>query len=127
MEHYKISRLLNDSTVPKFVKKWIEVNNLFSGQYSVNKNILFKTWRWSSNICGYSDAHFVVKRRISTNNAKKRNKRLTFRNKTPCRLWTSKTNKVFIDYADDLDIVMPMYNLLEHSENYSITSGSLWK
>ena len=43
MEHYKISRLLNDSTVPNFVKKWIEVNNHFSGQSSVNKNILFKT------------------------------------------------------------------------------------
>ena len=39
MEHYKISKLLNDSTVSKFAtKKWIEVNDLSSGQYSVNKN-----------------------------------------------------------------------------------------
>ena len=39
MEHYKISKLLNDSTVSKFVtKKWIEVNDLSSGQYYVNKN-----------------------------------------------------------------------------------------
>ena len=44
MEHYKISKLLNDSTVSKFVtKKWVEVNDLWSGQYSVNKNIRFKT------------------------------------------------------------------------------------
>ena len=31
-----------------------------------------------------------------------------------------------IDYAEDLDVVMPMYNLLEYSQNYSMTSGSLW-
>ena len=44
MEHYKISKLLNYSTVSKFVtKNWIEVNYLSSGQYSVNKNTRFKT------------------------------------------------------------------------------------
>ena len=44
MEHYKISQLLNDSKVSKFVtKKWVEVNDLSSGQCSVNKNIRFKT------------------------------------------------------------------------------------
>ena len=40
MENYKLSKLLNDSTVSKFVtKKWIEVNHLSSDPYSVNKNI----------------------------------------------------------------------------------------
>ena len=44
MEHYKISKLLNDSTVSKFAtKKCAEINNLLSGQYSVNKNIRLKT------------------------------------------------------------------------------------
>ena len=44
IEHYKISRPLNDSTVSKFVtKKWVEVNDLSSGQFSANKNIRFKT------------------------------------------------------------------------------------
>ena len=44
MEHYQISKLLNDSTGSKFVtKKWVNVNYLSSGQYSVNKNIRFKT------------------------------------------------------------------------------------
>ena len=45
MEHHKISKLLNDSIVSKFVrkKKWVEVNDLSSGKYSVNKNISFKT------------------------------------------------------------------------------------
>ena len=44
MEHHKISKLLNDPTVSKFVtKKWIKVNDLSSRQYSVNKNVRFKT------------------------------------------------------------------------------------
>ena len=43
MEHHKISNSLNDSTVSKlFTKKWVEINDLSSGQYSVNKNIRFK-------------------------------------------------------------------------------------
>ena len=45
IEHYKISKLLNDSTVSKFVtKKWFEVNGLSIGQYSANKNIRFKNY-----------------------------------------------------------------------------------
>ena len=44
MEHDKISKLLNVSTVSKVViKKWMEVNDLSGGQYSVNKNIRFDT------------------------------------------------------------------------------------
>ena len=44
MERYKISKLLNDSTVSKFVtRKWIAVNDLSNAQYSVDKNVRFKT------------------------------------------------------------------------------------
>ena len=38
-----------------------------------------------------------------------------------------KINNTFGDNAEDLDIVMPMYNLLEHCDNYSMTSGRWWK
>ena len=52
MEQYKISKLLNYSTVSKFVKKkWVEVNHLSSGPYSVNKDIRFKTLMLKSNLC----------------------------------------------------------------------------
>ena len=62
MQHYKISKLLNDPTLLKFMtKKWIEVNNLPSGQYSINKNIRFKTLMFGSDLCDYSDAYVVVK------------------------------------------------------------------
>ena len=58
MEHCKISKLLNYLTLSKFVtKKWIEVNDLSSGQYSVNKKIRFETSMLRSDLCDYSDAH----------------------------------------------------------------------
>ena len=62
MEHYKISELLSDSTVSKFVTKtWIEINDLSNGQDSVNKNIRFKTSILRSDLRDYSDAYIVVK------------------------------------------------------------------
>ena len=77
MEHYKISKLLNDSTVSKFMtRKWIEVNDLSKGQYSANKNIRFKTPILRLTLCYYSDVHIVMKGRITvegTNDANKRN------------------------------------------------------
>ena len=106
MEHYKIPKLLNNSTVSKFVtKKWLEVNDLPSDQCSVNKIIGFKTSMSRSNLCNYRDAYVVVKERITVegdNYAKTRNKKLIF-----------KTNVPFIENAEDLDIVMPTCNLLE--------------
>ena len=66
MEHYKISKLLNDSTVSKFVtRKQVEVNDSSSGQCCVNKNIWFETSILRSNLCDYSDVYFVVKGTIT--------------------------------------------------------------
>ena len=82
-----------------------------------------------SDLCDYSDAYIVVKGIISvrgTNANNRINKKLTFKNNAPFRSCISKINNTFIDNAEDLDIVMPMYNLLEYSDNYSKTSGSLW-
>ena len=82
-----------------------------------------------SDFCGYNDACIAVKGTITVegdDHDKKRNKKLTFKNNAPFRSCISKINNTFIDNAEDLDIVMPMYNQLEYSENYSITSGSLW-
>ena len=61
-------------------KKWVEVNNLSTGQYSVNKNIRFKTSILKSDLCDYNDAYIVVKGRISVtgnNPADRKNKKLT--------------------------------------------------
>ena len=129
MKHYKMSKLLNDSTLSKFVtKKWIEVNDLSSGQYSVNKNITFKTSMLRSDLCDYSDAYIVVKGIISvtgTNGANIRNKKVIFKNNASFRSCITKLNNTFVDNAEDLDIVMPMYDLFEYIDNYSMKSGSL--
>ena len=62
MEHYSISKLLNDSIVSKFVtKQWVEVNDLSSGQHSSTKNIRSKTSMLKSDLYDYSDAYIVVK------------------------------------------------------------------
>ena len=62
MQHYRKYKLLNDSTVLKFVtRKWIEVNDLSGGQYSVNKNLSFKTAMLRSDLCDCSDVYIVVK------------------------------------------------------------------
>ena len=59
---------------------------------------------------------------------KKETKKVTFKTSPLFRAWTSKINDTFVDNAEDLDlgIVRSMYNLLQYSDNYSLTSGSLW-
>ena len=61
-----------------------------------------------------------------TNNANKRNKNLAFKNNASFINCITKINGIKIDNAEDLDVAMPMYNLLEYSENYKETIGSLW-
>ena len=76
----------------------------------------FRTPMLRSDLCDHSDAYIVVKeiKSATVNNAgNRRNKNLTFKNKDPFRLCISKMNNTFIDNAEDLDIAMPMYNLLE--------------
>ena len=110
-------------------KNWVEVNDLSSGQYSVKKNLKFKTSVLRSDLCDYSDAYIVVKGIINvrdTNANNRINKKLTLKNNAPFRSCISKINNTFIDNVEDLDTVMPMYNLLEYSDNYSKTPGSLW-
>ena len=82
-----------------------------------------------SDLCDYSDAHIVVKGRISvrgTNAANGINKKLIFKNNAPFRSCISKINNTFTENGEDLDIFTPMYDLLEYSGNYSMTSGNLW-
>ena len=68
-----------------------------------------------SNLRDYSDVYTAVKKRIGvrgTNNANTRNKKITFKNNASFRRCISKINDTFIDNAEDLDIGMPMHNLL---------------
>ena len=111
-------------------KKWIEVNDLSRGQCSVNKNVRLKTSILRSYLCDYSDAYIIVKGKIyllaaAANENGKTKKDIVFENNTSFRWWITKINSTLIENVY-LDMVMPMYNLLEYSQNYSMTSGSLW-
>ena len=87
-----------------------------------------------SSLCDYSDAYILVKGNITVNNtaadgaaANNTNKKVIFKNCAPFTNCISKINNTQIDNAEYIDIVMPMYNLIENSDNYSKTSGSLWQ
>ena len=137
MEYHKIANLLKDaSNKPSTFKtrSWVKINDDVRGAYSPNKQITFKIAMLRSSLCDYSDAHILVKGNISVNNtaaagadANNAAKKVIFKN---CALFTnciSKINNTQIDNAEYIVIVMPMYNLIEYSGNYSKTSGSLWQ
>ena len=138
MEYQKIANLLNDeSNKPsKFrTRNWVEINDESRGTYTSN-DIKFKTTMLRSNLCGYADAYILVKVTITItgagdDNAAKRldeiNKCVIFNICAPFTKCISIINNTDIDNAQDIDIVMPMYNLIEYSDNYSKTSGSLWQ
>ena len=101
-------------------------------RYKPSKQIRFKTSMLRSDLCDFSDAYIVFKETITLTKTNERgfidigNRFLAFKNNSPFTNCISKINNVLIDNAEDLDIVMPMYNLLEYSKNYSKTTGSFW-
>ena len=89
-----------------------------------------------SNLCDYVDSYILVKGTITTTGTgddeaakqlDERNKGVIFKNCDPCTKCISRISNTDIDISHDIDIVMPMYNLIENSDNYSKTSGRLWQ
>ena len=119
----------DNNDLSRFVtKNWIEVYDQSEKNYSPNKEIRIKTSMLRSDLCDYSNAYIIVKGDImvtNPNNAK-RNKAVAFKNNAPFINCISKINGIKIDNTENLDVVMPMYNLLEYSKNYKKTTGSLW-
>ena len=142
MEYDKINNLLlsedNESEqLSKFAtREYVRVNSLLK-TYNENKSIRFKTPMLRSNLCDYSDAYILVKGKIvvtapgvnnDANNIRdKSNRPIILKNNAPFVSCITRINGELIEDADNLDIVMPMYNLLEYSKNYRITIGSLYK
>ena len=141
MEYDKINNLLlsenNESEqLSKFVtREYVRVNSLLN-TYNENKSIRLKTPILRSNLCDYSDAYILVKGKIvvtargvdnGANNIRdKRNRPVILNNNAPFVSCITRINDELTEDADDLDIVMPMYNLLEYSKNYRKTIGSLY-
>ena len=112
----------DDKDLPRFVtKKWVEVYNQSEKNYNSNKEIRIKTSMLRSNLCKFSDTYILVEGDITLeddNDANKRNRNLAFKDNAQFISFISKINGIKIDNAEDLDVAMPMYNLLEYSKNY---------
>ena len=137
-EYQKIANLIDDNTLnqpSKFrTRNWIEINDESRGVYNVNSQIKFKTTMLKSSLSDYSDAYILVTGTITVNNtaaqcaaANNTNKKVIFKNRARFTNCISEINNTQIDNAKDIDIVMPMYNLIEYSDNYVKTTGSLWQ
>ena len=129
MEYDKINNLLlsednKSDQLPKFfTREYVRVNSL-PNTYNENKSIRFKTPMLRSSLCDYSDAYILVKGTITVaapganngaNNIRdKRNIPLILKNNAPFVSCITRINGELIEDADDLDIVIPMYNLLEY-------------
>ena len=137
MEYQKITNLLNiTSNQPSNfrTKDWVEINDNSGGTYKANKQIKFKTTMLKSSVCDYSDAYILVKATITVADtsaagavANDTNKKVRLKHCAPFTNCISKINNTQIDNAKDIDTVMPMYNVIEYSNNYSKPSGSLWE
>ena len=122
--------------VPRFItKKLVEVHDQSGSadnRHKPNQQIRFKTSMLRSDLCDFSDVYIVVKGDITHTKANGRgivnisNRFLAFKNNAPFTNCTSKSKNVLIDNAEDLDILMPMYNLLEYSKNHRKTTVSFW-
>ena len=132
MEYDKIKNLLRseelDSAVrsesenlSKFVtREYVRVNSL-SNTYDENKSIRFKTPMLRSDLCDYVDVYILVNGTITVAGNQPRdrqNKPVILNNNAPFVSCITIITGELIEDADDLDIVMPMYNLLEYSKNY---------
>ena len=134
MEYQENINLIDNATNQPFklrTRNWVEINYESKGKYD-NSNIRFKTSKIRSNLCDYSDAYILVKRTIAVpiteiagtpvNNT---NKKVIFKNCAPFTNCISKIDNTQADHAQDIDIVVPMYDLAEYSDPYLKTSGSL--
>ena len=134
LKHCKVTKYYEQNC--RFItKKWVKVygqSGNTDDRYKPKKQIRFKTSMLRSDLCDYSDAYIVVKVDITLTKTNRRgvidirDRFLEFKSNAPFTNCKSKINYVLIDNAEDLDIVMPMNNLLEYSKNYRKTTGSLW-
>ena len=132
MEYDKINNLLLSEESEKLSKsvtrEYVKVNSL-SNTYDENKSVRFKTPMLRSDLCDYADAYILVNGTITVagNHPRDRqNRPLILKNNARFVSCITRINGELIEDADDLDIVMPMYNLLEYSKNYRKTIGSLY-
>ena len=89
-------------------------------------NVKFESKVIKSSLCDCQDTYILVTGNITVTGSDA-NTRVAFKNCASFTKCITHINDEYVDNADNLDIIMPMYNLIEYSDNYSDTSGSLWQ
>ena len=137
MENQKIINLLDkiDTDSKHFAtKKWYIINDENNTNYGVNKDtgadntdtIKYDTRVLKPNLCDYAEAHILIDSTIRAA-AANANTRLALTNCAPFTKYNLEINDEHVDTAENLDIAMPMYNLIEYSDNYQDSSATLYQ
>ena len=141
MENQKIINLLDkiDTDSKHFAtKKWYIINDENNTNYGVNKNngadnpdtIKYDTRVLKPNLCDYAEAYILVDGTITAeaaNAASPAATTLALKNCAPFTKCNLEINDEHVDTAENLDITMPMYNLIEYSDNYQDSSATLYQ
>ena len=132
METQKIVNLLGvasnkSSKYP--TRKWYVINDQNNTDYGEGNEdsttIKFEIKVIKPNLCDYADTYILATGNITTTGGDA-NTRVAFTNCAPFTKCLTHINDEPVDNADNLDIIMPLYNLIEYIDNYSDTAGSLW-
>ena len=137
MEYQKIINLLNKDDIDSkhfATKKWYIINDENNTNYGVNKDtgennpdtIKYNTRVLKPNLCDYADTYILVDGTIRAEGALNAT-RLGLKNCAPFTKSNLEINDEHVDTAEYLDIVMPMYNLIEYSDNYQDSSATLYQ
>ena len=130
METQKIVNLLSDANneSSKFaIRKLYVINDQNDTDYR-ERNEDSATIKFEVNVIksNLSDTYILVAGNITATGGDSNNG-VVFKNCVPFTKCITHINNEHVDNADNLDIIMPMYNLIEYNHNYSDTSGSLWQ
>ena len=115
----------------------MQQKNESNGNYSPDDEIKFLMRSLESSLCDYSDAYILVTgsitvtRTIAGDPVQKKQPldaatQVVFKSRAPFKKCSTEIDGILVDEADFINIIMPIYNLIEYSDNYSGTSGSLW-
>ena len=125
MERQKILNLLNEANYSKFVtRKWNIVNDNSKANYGEGHEITYNTEVLKSNLCDYNDAYILATGYITVTTGLQI--QVVFKKCAPFIKCITKIDGATINQAENLDLVMPIYNLIEYSSDYFETTGSLW-
>ena len=116
------------------LKKWYITNDENNTNYGVNKDtgadnqdtITYDTRVLKPNLCDYAEAYILIDGTIRAA-AANAHTRLALKNCAPFTKCNLEINDEHVDTAQNLDITMPMYNLIEYSDNYQDSSATLYQ